>query len=68
MLWKCTILATLCFLIERDNRIFGDSREEDVNYLWDRASFLASLWASVSKEFQDTSFFFIHSNWEGVLG
>lgn len=42
--------------LKRDNRIFGNSREEDVNSLWDRARFLASLWASVSKEFQDTSF------------
>lgn len=56
-LWKCGVLATLWIIwLERNNGIYGDSSEEDVNSLWNRARFLASLWAS--KEFQDTSVFF----------
>ena len=59
------LLATLWVIwLERNKRIFGDSREEDVNSRSDRTQFLASLSASVSKEFQDTSFFFIHLNRE----
>lgn len=67
-LWKCSVLATLWIIWLERNRIYGDSSEEDVNSLWNRARFLASLWAS--KEFQDTwvFFFFVHLNWEGVLG
>lgn len=66
--WEYSVLAILWVIwIERNNRIFRDFREEDVNYLRNRASFLASLWTSISKEFQDTLFIFIHLNWEGVL-
>lgn len=69
VLWKCSVLATLWVIwLQRHKRIFRDSREEDVNSLWDRTQFLASLRASISKEFQDTLFFFIHLNWEQVLG
>ncbi|GAY56659.1 hypothetical protein CUMW_173570 [Citrus unshiu] len=54
---KYGIAATLREgLADRNNGIYGDSSEEDVNSLWNRARFLASLWAS--KEFQDTSVFF----------
>lgn len=43
------------------------SEEEYVNFMWDGARFVASLWSSVSKELQDI-FCSIHLNWEGVLG
>ena len=69
VVWKCSILALLWVIWQdRNSRIFEDRQEEDINCLWDRIKFLASLWASVSKEFQDTSFFFILLNWETVLG
>ena len=48
-------------------RIFEEKSADNAEELWDRYHFLASLWASVSKEFQDSSFFFIHQNCDGVL-
>lgn len=68
VLWKCSILATLWVIwLERNNKIFVVSEEEYVNFMWDGARFVASLWSSVSKELQDI-FCSIHLNWEGVLG
>ena len=51
--------------IERNRSIFDDL-EEDIIFLW-KEQFLASLWASITEEFQDSSFFPIHVNGEGVL-
>lgn len=58
-LWKCSVLATLWIIWLERNGIYGDSSEEDVNSLWNRARFLAYLWAS--KEFQDTFVFFFRT-------
>ncbi|KAK9204850.1 hypothetical protein WN943_015115 [Citrus x changshan-huyou] len=40
---------------------------DNVEELWDRVHVLASLVALVSKEFQDSSYFFIHLDWDGGL-
>jgi len=59
VLWKYVVLALLWVIWqERNSRIFEDRQEDNINCFWDRIKFLASLWASISKEFQDTSFFF----------
>lgn len=34
-------------------------KEQDINGLWDRTRFFSSIWGSTSKDFQDSSFFFI---------
>lgn len=47
--------------IERNRRIFEDL-EKDVILLWERVWLLDSLWGSVTKEFHNSSFFFIHLN------
>lgn len=51
---------------ERNVCIFEGKSMDNIEELWDKVHLLASL-ASVSKEFQHSSFFFIHLNWEGVL-
>ena len=53
---------------ERNVCIFEGESIDNAKELSDRVCFLSSIWASVSKEFQDSSFFFIHLIWDGVLG
>ena len=66
VLWKCSVPAIFREIwFERNIRFFEDS-EENI-FLWERVRLLAFLWVSVTEEFQDPSFFFIHLNWEGVL-
>ena len=36
-----------------------------IEELWYTVHPITLLWASITKEFQDLSFFFIHLNWEG---
>lgn len=47
--------------LERKKRIFVEARGQDVDQLWDRVHFWASLWVLVSSQFRDYSFrsFFI---------
>lgn len=35
--------------------------------VWEKVHFLDSLWASVSSEFKDSSFFAICSNWRATV-
>lgn len=62
-------MATVFWVIwqERDVFIFEWKGMDNIEELWDRVHLLASLWASVSMELQDSSSLFIHLNWEGVL-
>lgn len=67
-------MATLFWVIwqERDVFIFEWKGMDNIEELWiiflnEEVHLLASLWASVSMEFQDSSSLFIHLNWEGVL-
>lgn len=65
-LWNCAILATWWVLwIERNARIFDD-RFGGVADMWERISFLASLWASVAPVFRGVPFWAIHHNWVAV--
>lgn len=62
-LWRTLIL--LVKEIKTNTQKLCDSRfcgllgvkEEETEFLWDSIKFLASLWAFVSKDFEDTSFF-----------
>lgn len=67
VLWKCSVLAALWVIwLETNRRIFEDS-EKDIIFLWESVWLIPSLRAQLLKEFQDSSFFFIHLNWESVL-
>ena len=62
-LWYYGIFAILWVIwIERNRMIFGEAKEDD-NFLWDKAYYLASLWASISEDFRDNSLFFIVLDW-----
>ncbi|CAK9153169.1 unnamed protein product [Ilex paraguariensis] len=51
--------------LERNRRIFKD-KGEFVEFLRERAKFLASLWVSTAKEFKDVSFFSLSIGWKAV--
>ncbi|KAK9269013.1 hypothetical protein L1049_000781 [Liquidambar formosana] len=62
VLWSSVILAILWVIwIERNARIFRDVYE-DLDSIWDKVCFLASLWASVDKSFKDIPLFLIVRN------
>lgn len=42
---------------ERNRRVFENALSEEVECLWDRVHFWPSLWASVTLEFREFSFF-----------
>ena len=66
VLWKCMVLPLMWVIwIERNNRIFEDKvmRSED---LFEKAKYLASLWASLDKNFK--KFPLIVLNWKDVIG
>lgn len=52
--------------LQRNIRNFREKKELTIfDGLWEKSLIFSSLWASVSKEFQDTYFF--HLNWKGFL-
>jgi hypothetical protein len=61
VLWRCSVLFFRVVWLERTKRIFAEARGQDVDQLWDRVHFWASLWVLVSSQFRDYSFrsFFI---------
>lgn len=67
VLWEVARIALFWVLWdERNRRIFQD-KSKNSDELWDRVVYLASLWASISKEFIGTSYFFIRNNWGAVI-
>ena len=68
VMWKCIVLSLLWVIwIERNNRIFEDKvmRSED---LFEKAKYLASLWAFSEKNFKEFPFSLIVLNWKDVIG
>lgn len=49
-------------LVGDEPKDYKEALEERTHYLCDRIHFLTSLWASVAKEFQHSSVFFILKN------
>ncbi|KAK9287462.1 hypothetical protein L1049_015883 [Liquidambar formosana] len=63
VLWSSVVLAIFWVIwIERNSRIFRDLVEE-MDGIWDRVCFLASLWASVDKSFEGIPLSLIIRNW-----
>lgn len=57
VLGGCAVLETFWVVwMEWNRRIFERATCEDVNHLWNRLRYLASLWASVSSECRYRSF------------
>lgn len=52
---------------ERNRIIFYNFKGDEIDQLWDRIHFWASLWASSSSEFKDISFQLIHLDWNAVI-
>ncbi|KAK9266438.1 hypothetical protein L1049_007440 [Liquidambar formosana] len=66
VLWNSVVLAIFWAIwIERNSRIFRDLVEE-MDGVWDRVCFLASLWALVDKSFEGIPLFFIIRNWREI--
>ncbi|KAL5743845.1 hypothetical protein ACOSQ2_026961 [Xanthoceras sorbifolium] len=65
---KCVLALLWVIWQERNSKIFEERQEVDINCLWDRIKFLVSLRDSISKEVQDTSFFFYPFKLGNVLG
>lgn len=65
--WVCRMLVRTKYTLQRVQRL-KVSRGDSYDRFWDRVHLLALLWVSVTKDFQDTSFFFVHLNWRRVLG
>ena len=67
-LWICAVAALFGVVWqERNLLILEEKTADNIEELWYRIRLLASLWASVSKEFQNSTFSFIHLSWESVL-
>lgn len=65
-MWSCVVFAVFWSIwLERNARIF-DGKELDVKALWERAEYLASFWAYVSRLFKGVTFFLISRNWVAV--
>ena len=66
VMWKCIVLSLLWEIwIERNNGIFEDKViSED---LFEKAKYLASLWASKDKAFTDFPFSLIVLNWKDIM-
>ena len=56
MLWQ----LFLANMAGKKSSYFEGKNVDNIEELWDRVRLLALLWASFSKEFHDSSFFFIH--------
>lgn len=68
ILWKCAGAALFWVRWEERNvHIFKEKSVHNAEELRDRVRFITSPGASASKDFQDSSFFLIHLNWDGVL-
>ena len=68
VMWKCIVLSLLWVIwIERNNRIFVDI-VMSIEDLFEKAEYLASLWASSDKTFKEFPFSLIVLNWKDVIG
>ncbi|KAK9273684.1 hypothetical protein L1049_018494 [Liquidambar formosana] len=68
VLWRRAVLVVFWVLwLERNSRIFED-RVVEFGEIWDGEFFLASLWASVTKEFNVVPLFVIMSDWKAICG
>ncbi|GMN45376.1 hypothetical protein TIFTF001_014557 [Ficus carica] len=67
-LWKCLVLAVQWNIwIERNLRIF-EEKEMGVDDIFEKAKFLASLWASTDNAFKNIPFSLIVLNRKDVIG
>lgn len=53
--------------IERNTRIFDGARDEKIDHLRDKVSYLALLSASVSPQFRYSSLYAIALEWKAVV-
>ena len=66
VLWRFVFMAAAwCIWMQRNARIFED-KECDKEGIWDRVLYLASLWASLSKEFSGLGVDIIMLNWAEI--
>ena len=66
-LWNSMILALMWSIwMERNARIFND--KEMLQDIFEKAKYLASLWASMDKSFKGFPLSLIVTNWKDVLG
>ena len=67
ILWQTSIFAMLwCIWLERNSRVFNDSFSS-IDFIWDRITFLASLWCSAHGLFNGVSLADIQRDWHALL-
>lgn len=68
VLGRCAMMEIFWVLwMEGNKRVFDDVKGEEVEHLWLRVHFLASLWASTSPIFKEHSVSLILLDWNVVV-
>ena len=67
-LWKSMVVALMWSIwMERNARVFTDKQMQPQD-IFEKAKYLASLWASTDKSFKGFPLTLIVNNWKDVLG